>query len=240
MLKNTFCHIQRIGTITETKLWSAGIYDWDLFNQSSGIPLSKRKVESMIPVLEESSKQLESGNPHYFTYHLPVNQYWRLFPHFRDMIAYIDIETTGLEYWCHEITTIALYDGHTIHTYVNGQNLDDFMRDIERFKIIVTYNGRCFDVPFIERHFGISMDHVHIDLRYLLKSLGFSGGLKGCERQMGIDRGDLSDIDGYYAVILWNDYRRTGDEKKLKMLLDYNSADARNLETLSWSGKSGQ
>lgn len=49
---------------------------------------------------------------------------------------------------------------------------------------------------------------------------------------MGIDRGDLSDIDGYYAVILWDAYKRTGDERNLKMLLDYNSADARNLETL--------
>ena len=137
-----------------------------------------------------------------------------------------------MENWCNEITTIALYDGQTVHTYVNGQNLDDFVRDIRRFKIIVTYNGRCFDVPFIEKHFGMRMNHVHIDLRFLLKSLGFSGGLKGCERQLGIDRGDLCDIDGYYAVILWNEYRRTGDEEKLKMLLDYNSADARNLEEL--------
>jgi uncharacterized protein YprB with RNaseH-like and TPR domain len=66
----------------------------------------------------------------------------------------------------------------------------------------------------------------------VLKSLGLSGGLKGCERQLGIDRGDLSDIDGYYAVILWQKYKRTGNENTLKMLLDYNSADARNLETL--------
>ena len=41
----------------------------------------------------------------------------------------------------------------------------------------------------------------------------------GCERQMGIDRGDLAEIDGFYAVILWNEYRRTGDERKLKLLL---------------------
>lgn len=137
-----------------------------------------------------------------------------------------------MENCCNEITTIALYDGQMIHTYVNGQNLDDFVRDIEKYKIIVTYNGRCFDVPFIEQYFGIQLDQVHIDLRFILKSLAFSGGLKGCERQMGIDRGDLSDIDGYDAVILWNEYQRTGDERKLKLLLDYNSADARNLETL--------
>ena len=104
------------------------------------------------------------------------------------------------------------------------------MEDVKRFKIIVTYNGRCFDVPFIQRYFKIQLNQVHIDLRYILKSLGFSGGLKRCERQMGIDRGDLSDIDGYYAVILWDMYKRTGDEKHLKMLLDYNILDARNLE----------
>lgn len=233
MLFNTFCHIQRIGLITETRLWNAGIDNWDLFiNHSEEIPLSRNKVASMLPVLEESSRQLDSGNPHYFIRHLPVNQYWRLFSHFRDTVAYLDIETTGLENWCNEITTIALYDGQRVHTYVNGQNLDDFVRDIEQFKIIVTYNGRCFDVPFIEHYFKTHLNHVHIDLRYILKSLGFSGGLKGCERQMGIDRGDLSDIDGYYAVILWDAYKRTGNETNLKMLLDYNSADARNLETL--------
>ena len=111
MLTNTFCHIQRIGLITETRLWDAGIHSWDLFNQSQEIPLSRNQVASMLPALEESSRQLESGNPHYFIQHLPVNQYWRLFPHFRDTIAYLDIETTGLENWCNEITTIALYDG---------------------------------------------------------------------------------------------------------------------------------
>lgn len=232
MLTNTFCHIQRIGLITETRLWDAGIHNWDLFNRSQEIPLSRNKVTSMLPVLEESSRQLDSGNPHYFIQHLPVNQYWRLFPHFRNTIAYLDIETTGLENWCNEITTIALYDGQRIRTYVDGQNLDDFVTDVQRFKIIVTYNGRCFDVPFIQNYFKIQLNHVHIDLRYILKSLGFSGGLKGCEIQLGIDRGDLSDIDGYYAVILWDEYRRTGDERNLKMLLDYNSADARNLETL--------
>lgn len=171
-------------------------------------------------------------NPFFFGQHLPVNQYWRLFPHFRDTIAYLDIETTGLENWCNEITTIALYDGQRVRTYVNGQNLNDFVRDIQRYKIIVSYNGRCFDVPFIERYFRIRLDQVHIDLRFVLKSLGFSGGLKGCERQLGIDRGDLKDIDGYYAVILWHDYKRTGNEKALEMLIEYNSLDAKNLETL--------
>jgi uncharacterized protein YprB with RNaseH-like and TPR domain len=232
MLKNTFCHIQNIGLATEFKLWNAGIHDWDLFLQSANIPLSKSRIASISRELEQSSKQLANGNPHYFVQHLPVNQYWRLFPRFRDTIAYLDIETTGLENWCNEITTIALYDGQRVHSYVNGQNLDDFVDDIQRFKIIVTYNGRCFDVPFIERYFRIKLDQVHIDLRYVLKSLGFSGGLKGCERQLGIDRGELSGVDGFYAVVLWETYKRTGHQKSLEMLIEYNAMDARNLETL--------
>ena len=39
------------------------------------------------------------------------------------------------------------------------------------------------------------MNYAQIDLRYVLYSLGYRGGLKGCERQLGMDRGNLSDID---------------------------------------------
>ncbi|MFO7912984.1 MAG: ribonuclease H-like domain-containing protein [Desulfotignum sp.] len=89
-----------------------------------------------------------------------------------------------------EITTIALYDGESIKYYVQGRNLDAFMDDIEKYSVIVTYNGKTFDVPFIEKYFGIRMNHAHIDLRYVLKSLGYSGGLKRCEKALGLDRKD--------------------------------------------------
>ena len=46
------------------------------------------------------------------------------------MEAYLDIETTGLNMWGFEITTISLYDGESIFYYVNGQNLEDFEKDI--------------------------------------------------------------------------------------------------------------
>jgi uncharacterized protein YprB with RNaseH-like and TPR domain len=52
------------------------------------------------------------------------------------------------------------------------------------------YNGKTFDVPFIEKYFGIRMNHAHIDLRYVLKSLGYAGGLKRCEKALGLDRGE--------------------------------------------------
>jgi uncharacterized protein YprB with RNaseH-like and TPR domain len=65
-----------------------------------------------------------------------------------------------------------------------------------------------------------------------LQSLGFRGGLKGCERQLGMDRGDLKDIDGFFAVLLWDEYQRTGDQKALDTLLAYNVQDTITLENL--------
>ena len=47
------------------------------------------------------------------------------------------------------------------------------------------------------------INHAHIDLRFVLASLGLKGGLKACELKLGKDRGDLQDIDGLFAVVRW-------------------------------------
>jgi hypothetical protein len=73
---------------------------------------------------------------------------------------------------------------------------------------------------------------VHIDLRYLLRNLGYAGGLKGCEKKAGIDRNELDGLDGYSAVLLWNDYQRRRNPKSLETLLAYNIQDVVNLEYL--------
>ena len=176
--------------------------------------------------------QLATGNPKPFAEKIPAKQHWRFFPEFRESTAYLDIETTGLDSWNNEITTIALYDGKAIFTYVQGQNLDAFEEDIQRYRVIVTYNGKCFDVPFLESYFRMKIPQVHIDLRYLLRSLGYTGGLKGCEKKAGIDRKELDGMDGYFAVLLWKDYLETNNEKALETLLAYNIEDVVNLETL--------
>ena len=64
------------------------------------------------------------------------------------------------------VTTIAVYDGREVFTYINGRNLDDFVHDIQKYQVIVSYNGKSFDIPFLERFFRIRIDHAQIDLRY--------------------------------------------------------------------------
>ena len=232
MLKNTFVHVPGIGIRSEQKIWSSGIHSWDDLDKgdpSFVVRVGKERLERSI---EESIEHLSNLNPEFFGNRLPSNHHWRMFPEFKESIAYLDIETTGLESWNNQITTIAVYDGTSIYTYVQGQNLQEFKEEIQKYKVLVTYNGKCFDVPFIESSFGITMTQVNIDLRYVLKSLGYTGGLKGCEKKAGIDRGELEGVDGYFAVLLWNELQRTKNHKALETLLAYNVQDVVNLETL--------
>lgn len=96
----------------------------------------------------------------------------------------------------------------------------------------MTYNGKCFDLPILRGTFGLALDQAHIDLRYVLASLGYKGGLKGCERHLGLDRGDLANVDGFFAVLLWRDYRMRRNAQALETLLAYNIRDVVNLEAL--------
>jgi hypothetical protein len=125
-----------------------------------------------------------------------------------------------------------MYDGFRISHYVYGRNLEDFLDDVSNYDVLVTYNGLCFDIPFIERSFGVKLPQAQIDLRFVLKSLGYTGGLKGCERSVGLDRQDLKGVDGYFAVLLWRDFESKNNEKALETLIAYNVLDAVNLETL--------
>ena len=65
-----------------------------------------------------------------------------------------------------------------------------------------------------------------------MKELGYSGGLKKIEKEVGICRDDdLQDISGFDAIRLWKQYQR-GDEEALKLLVKYNIADIENLKIL--------
>ncbi|HMK35363.1 MAG TPA: ribonuclease H-like domain-containing protein [Desulfomonilaceae bacterium] len=199
---------------------------------ADNISLSKTSHFTLKMRVQESMENLDGRNPVFFGQRLHSADQWRLFPDFRESVAYLDIETNGRPGAESSITTIALYDGNRLFHYVKGRNLHQFPRDIAKYTVVVTYNGKCFDVPVIESFFGIKMPHAHIDLRYVLKSVGCTGGLKGCEKKLGLDREDLDGVDGYYAVLLWKDFKINRNEKALETLLAYNTLDAVNLEHL--------
>jgi uncharacterized protein YprB with RNaseH-like and TPR domain len=231
MLRHTFCHLPGVGEKTEQRLWAAGLTTWHVVLEQEADRVSAAARRLPASVLRESVAQHSAGNAAWFAEHLSAAQSWRLFGDFRASCAYLDIETTGMEYNDH-ITTISLYDGHSIRTYVSGQNLNDFARDVQAYRLLVTYNGKSFDLPVLRRCLRCDFPQAHIDLRHLLASLDLRGGLKNCERQLGLHRPGMEEIDGFVAVLLWRDFKRRKDPKSLETLLAYNIQDAVNLETL--------
>ncbi len=229
MLRHTFCHLPGIGPTTEEKLWKQGILTWE--DALEKLDPAIKKEAGICSGIRKSIEKLDQRDAVFFQSMLPAGQHYRLFDAFRKNCVFLDIETTGLSS-SDVITTIATYDGSQIRHYVQGENLDQFLIDIQDYEVIVSFNGKTFDIPFIQAYFNCSLDQAHIDLRYVLASLGYKGGLKNCEKAFGIHRGALDGVDGYFAVILWNEYQKTGNKKALETLLAYNIEDVINLEVL--------
>jgi len=231
VLPYTFCHLKGVSKSAEERLWSLGIVSWNDFELYPGSVFSSKKTASIKGQLKESQAALERENIDFFLSRLTSAERVRIYPHVRGKIAYVDIETTGLNRK-DEITTIALYDGKTLNTYVRGMNLDNFIRDIQAYTLIVTYNGLRFDLPFLRSTFQKPFKLAHLDLCPVMQALGYRGGLKRCELLMGIKRQVPEGIDGREAVSLWHRYKQDKDISALRQLLAYNSQDVLSLEIL--------
>jgi hypothetical protein len=156
MLKNTFCHLPGVGAGTERSLWDKGVLTWEDALDAPQKLLGKNG-DRLRRGAEESLARLESADAAWFGGSLPANMQWRLFDPFRCNAAYVDIETTGLSWPSAHVTTIALYDGRQVRTYVHGRNLHDFAEDMAAYDLLITFNGKCFDVPFLERALDMRM-----------------------------------------------------------------------------------
>lgn len=233
MLKHTFQHLHGIGEKTEKRIWAAGITNWEEFlNSSSQAPLSQWQRDFACTELEQSLLALERRDAFYFTEKLSSALHWRLFPEFGQRIGYLDIETTGAVAGTSQLTVIGLYDGSQPRVYVRGKNLERFVAEVDEFTLLVTYNGKLFDLPFLRQELGIPLTHAHIDLRYPLAALGYKGGLKKIERTLGLEReGPVALLDGWCAVLLWQ-YHQQGEPGALETLLRYNLEDVIHLPAL--------
>ncbi|MEM4251454.1 MAG: ribonuclease H-like domain-containing protein [Candidatus Bathyarchaeia archaeon] len=233
MLKHTFIHIPKVGRVTERKIWEAGVLTWEdaASRGAPGVP-----SQLLDHFLQLSFYALERGNVRFFLEMLPSAEIWRLLvnPSMQLSICYLDIETTGLRPDVSELTVAGLYDGVELKYFISGQNLEELYEEIRRYDLIVTFNGKSFDVPFLKASLpGIEVPEAHIDLRYLLKQVGLAGGLKAIERTTGMARmqDELSLLDGYDAVTLWQLHKR-GVEDALPTLLRYNAEDVVSLKPL--------
>jgi uncharacterized protein len=233
MIQNTFIHIPGISKDTEIKLWQSNINTWqDLLNNSNSLPLLASKKRIAIEHTYQSIDAIKNKDYSFFNT-LPANQHWRLYNLLKNKTCFLDIETTGLSSYYDDITLIGIHGEGETKIFMKDKNLENFSAELKKYDNIVTFNGKCFDIPFIKRKFpNTIIPKYHTDLRYVMANLGFRGGLKNIERERGITRDDeIENFTGFDAVILWRKYQR-GDTDALLKLKKYLTADVENLPIL--------
>jgi uncharacterized protein YprB with RNaseH-like and TPR domain len=176
--------------------------------------------------------------------YVPVNL--RAYAEKRKML-YFDIETTGLSSEFNSIILIGMsYEKNGVFTVeqlfcekMDEEELilEEFIRRLDEFDTIVTYNGRSFDVPFVNArmknyNMNYSIKHENLDIichvRPNKQVLGLSScSLKSVERLLGIGRED--EIDGGESVRLYYEYLRNGNSRLKEQILLHNFEDVYNL-----------
>lgn len=235
MLERTFVHVAGVGPATERALWDQGCTTWHEFLASrDGFSCGPACRKTFTSTIESSVEALAGGNHQYFAKRLRPKDAWRAFPEFRHKCVYLDIETDG-GMGPASITTIGMYDGREYRCLVKGEDLGNFPDIISQYSMIVTFFGAGFDVPVLEKAFrGVQLDQIHLDLCPLLRKVGYRGGLKRIEHDLGITRSpETQGLDGLDAVRLWRRYTVLREEKSLELLIAYNREDVVNLEPLA-------
>lgn len=238
MIKHTFCILDGIGERIERKLWKNRILTWEDFLSTSELPfINKEQKQYYDNYLKYASNELEKNNAEYFAKTVKRREHWRLYDIFKDKAVCLDIETNGyMPGSGGYITVIGIYDGNNYRSFIRGINLtnEEVRNALKGYKFLITFYGAVFDIPYIQKTMSdIDFDILHFDICFGARRIGFKGGLKRLEKELGFQRDEsIKDMDGYDAVRLW-EYVKQGSKEALELLLLYNREDTVNLFRLA-------
>lgn len=235
MLRATFQHLVRgISAEKEAALWRQGILSWEDFEKRNPLPKppsDNKDKPAQNSLFSAPRAALRTGNAAFFSKLLNRREHFRIPLAFPEKTIFLDIETTGLSRYYDIITLVGWSSQGSYGVFVRGQDdggLREIMHDAQ---VIVTFNGSLFDLPFLRAGFpDLKIPPVHVDLRFLAKRVGLSGGQKSIEQELGIKRpSSVLEIRGDSAPVLWHKYRR-GSLDALKLLIEYNHCDVEGMK----------
>src|SRR5262245_30938566 len=173
-------------------------------------------------------------------------------PH-RDRILFLDTETTGIQGgagMCPFLVGVAYFAGDELHM------VQYFIRDfdeepsmlvalgelLERFELMVTYNGAAFDIPLLETRFTLARLESpfgamsHFDLLFTARKLWRNG--HGSCRLVALERELLSflrgpDVPGATIPRAYFDYLQRRPSVTLRSVFTHNVHDVVSLAALT-------
>lgn len=234
MLRSTFLHLPGIGAHKERLLWKARILTWDDYEQTF---LAQRPLFafdrgiSAAAILEASQNALAKGDLDFFAERLPQREHYRIALTVPEKTVFLDIETTGLSQYYDHTTIVGLSSNDGYYCHIRHAGRERLREILSEAKCIVTFNGTLFDLKFVRKEFSeLPLPKAHVDLRYLARSVGLSGGQKTVEQKLGLERIQaIKGMQGERAPLLWHEYR-LGDRSAARVLIEYNHADTEGMK----------
>ncbi|MDO4868817.1 MAG: ribonuclease H-like domain-containing protein [Bacillota bacterium] len=177
-------------------------------------------------------------------------------------VGALDIETTGLDPSKTRFILGCLYNcqTHELHQVLaenrqeECETLCEYLEEIAKVDVVITYNGRKFDMPFLAKRLEVLtkggkikdsrfrdiLDRVYdLDLFVVvrghspIKSMVPNLRQKTIENYMGLWETRTDEISGADSVELYYRYEKTGDKEAEQKILLHNNDDVRQLTKLT-------
>lgn len=228
LVEQSLCQIAGISPELECKLRRSGV--------TSAMLLGLRCDEMFPPVraarirasIERNRKFMNLGLTDAVVNAFPCGHRVRVLSDRFERACFLDIETDEQMH----VTCISTQMGRQSATFFRGRNLDDFLDVWQKAELVVSFNGKRFDVPIIRRTFGLTRVPAQIDLMDEARHYGLAGGLKQIEKVIGFVRNSSVGMNGKDAIELWHRFQTLSDGEALERLKRYNREDVESLVML--------
>lgn len=235
LLRRSFQHLPGISAAKEAKLRSEGLQDWNdlLLWTPAQLYLFRNYGSALHCAIDESEEALAKRDVEYFKKRLPKREFYRIAASFPERCVFLDIESTGLSQHYDQVTLVGWSVGSKYEVLIEPSETSQFEHELSAQSIVITFNGSLFDLPFLTNRFNTDWSRaVHVDLRFLAKRVGLTGGQKKIEMIIGVAReATLEGTTGAEAVGHWFDFKE-GDLNALRKLIRYNHADIEGMKFL--------
>ena len=232
LLDQSLCLLSGVSPEAEIRLQRAGVLTCRQLAEEAERHFSAAHTLRIRDSFAQFEIATRLGLAAWFAGRLPAGHRVRAIRNFAEDAVFYDIETDGMSRGAC-ITCVTTLRGERLQTFVRGRNLNGFLEEWARAKLLVGFNSKRFDTPLVCREFGMAAAPAQIDLMDEAAHYGLRGGLKAIEKRIGFARTAFSCADGSDAVDCWRRFRDYGDEEALEALLAYNRYDVLSLRHLA-------